>query len=333
MTAEGWLPEGKRAAICFSIDDVHPSTSADAYEAGGDLEKGVLGRLRWLLDRHPLLQVTLFMPADWREISPFVTRPLLARIPYLRDRLFLTPVLPKGTMRLDRHPGFVRFLREMPRTQLGLHGLYHVHPGPRLNTEFQDESRAQCRRALSGAIEIFRRAGIDYSPGMCPPAWEASPNLLAAMADVGLEFVASARDVLSPVSRDGRTDMSGKKGMSLLYPEVIQNGRLVHITSNFAANNPIDRAFEIVELGGLMAIKGHAIKQALGYTAIDGIDDLYCNYIDLVLTRLEERYGDSLWWPSLHEVATRVLAAHRASPETRNPDEATPAARAEKPSA
>ncbi len=40
MLPARWLPEGKRAAVCFTIDDVHPATSEDHYEAGGDLEKG-----------------------------------------------------------------------------------------------------------------------------------------------------------------------------------------------------------------------------------------------------------------------------------------------------
>ncbi len=35
-----WKPKDKKAAICFTIDDIHPSKSTDLYEAGGDKEKG-----------------------------------------------------------------------------------------------------------------------------------------------------------------------------------------------------------------------------------------------------------------------------------------------------
>src|SRR3989440_11154169 len=28
----GWLPAGKRAAVCFSVDDVHPATSEDEFD-------------------------------------------------------------------------------------------------------------------------------------------------------------------------------------------------------------------------------------------------------------------------------------------------------------
>ena len=44
----GWLPPGKTCAVCFSIDDIHPGKATDAYEAGGDCEKGRLGLLQEL---------------------------------------------------------------------------------------------------------------------------------------------------------------------------------------------------------------------------------------------------------------------------------------------
>src|SRR5689334_19177609 len=93
-----WLPPGKTAGICFTIDDVHPGRSTDAYEAGGDLGRGALGHVEWLLRRHADLHVTLFTTADWREISPVPTRKLLSRIPLLRDRVYLTELLPEGAM-------------------------------------------------------------------------------------------------------------------------------------------------------------------------------------------------------------------------------------------
>jgi hypothetical protein len=62
-----WLPDGKRAAVCFSIDDIHPGRSADDYDGGGDLDAGALGHVRRLLERHPRLWVTLFTTPDWRE--------------------------------------------------------------------------------------------------------------------------------------------------------------------------------------------------------------------------------------------------------------------------
>lgn len=301
-----WLPDGKHAAICFTIDDIHPGTSRDAYEAGGDLEHGALGHVLWLLNRHPHLYVTLFTTADWREISAFPTRTLLARVPVLRDRVYLTRVLPPHTMSLSHHPVFVRFLKSMPRTEIALHGLHHVHRGLRIPVEFQEENASECAAILRETIAIFKDAGLDFAPGMNPPGWNLSPELAQAMVDVGLTFVCSARDILTPITPEASTNMSGLKGVSLLYPQRIHNGHLLHMTSNFQATSPIDRAVAILDCGGLLSIKAHIVKSALGHVMLDGIDELYRNYLDVLLTTLERRYGETLWWSSVGQIASRM---------------------------
>jgi hypothetical protein len=123
-----WYRPGKSAAVVMSVDDVFPGTSQSAYEAGGDLERGALGRLLWLLERHPQLQLTLFVTPDWRRISPVADR-FWRHVPGLRDRLYLARVLPKGTMDVRTHPEFVAFLNSMPRTEIAIHGLHHIHQG------------------------------------------------------------------------------------------------------------------------------------------------------------------------------------------------------------
>jgi len=34
IECRGWLPAGKRAAVCFNVDDVHPATSRDESTLG-----------------------------------------------------------------------------------------------------------------------------------------------------------------------------------------------------------------------------------------------------------------------------------------------------------
>jgi len=302
-----WLPAEYQAAVCFSIDDIHPAKSSDPYEAGGDLAEGALGHLEWLLERHPRLQATLFLTADWREISSVPTRKVIAAVPYLRDRVYLAKRWKKGTMSVDRHPEFVHYLQRLPRTEIALHGLHHCHKGPRIPIEFQDESYRQCVDKLLEMQATFERAGIEFVPGMCPPGWNAPPALLDAMIDCGLSFVASARDIFTLITEDATTNMSGMKGVSLIYPEWVHNHRLVHIPSNFHSTSTIDRAVAIIEKGGLLAIKAHIVKRAMGYTAYDGLDEIYRNYLDLLLTILEERYGDALWWTSMGAISERCF--------------------------
>jgi hypothetical protein len=304
-TPRDWLLEGKSAAVVWSIDDIHPATSQDAYEAGGDLERGALGHVLWLLERQPQLQVTLFTTPDWREISSFPTRAIRSRIPVVRDRTYLAPILTKGTMALDRHPGFVQFVHGMPRTEIALHGLHHVHRGPSIPVEFQDEGRRTLRGKLAEAVAIFERAGVRWSPGMQPPGWNLTAALEAASRDVGLRWVASARDINTPVAPGAVTAMSGRAGVSLIFPQRLPSG-LVHFTSNFQATSPIERAREIIERGGLLAIKAHIVKFAMGHLALDGVDRLYMNYLDRVISELHQTYGDRIWWTTMGSIAARL---------------------------
>lgn len=302
-----WLPEGKRAAVCFSIDDVHPGMESNGNKVSPAVNRDSLGHLRWLLDRHPQLRATLFTTADWRELSPLPTRRLLAQIPYLRERFFLTEILPAGSLRLSNHPEFVHFLKQLPQVEIGLHGLHHVQRGPHIPVEFQKFNATECKRVLQEMIAIFEQAELKFAPVMNPPGWELTESLAQAMIAVGIKTVSSARDIRTPVSSTSTTNMSGLKGVSLIYPERINAGQLLHITTNFQATSMIDRALEILEHGGLLAIKAHAVKTVMGYTALDGLDELYRNYLDLIFTRLENMYGDSLWWTSIGELTDRSL--------------------------
>ncbi len=306
---DGWLPPGRTAAVVFTIDDVHPGRSSDAYEAGGDLDRGALRHVRWLLDRHPDLRVTLFTTADWRQISPVPTRRTLARVPGVRDRVHLAKVLRPCMMRLDRHPAFVEHLRSLPRTEIALHGLHHLHTGSQVPVEFQGEDAAACAATLREAIAIFLAAGLDRPQGMTPPAWQAPPALLSAMVDVGLDYVASARDIQTPPALGAEASMSGLRGVPLLAPVLVAGGHLVHLPTNFQATSDLDRAAAVVEAGGLLSVKAHIVKYALGHVQADGLDELYRNYLDALFRHLEREYGDHLWWATMGEVAAAVLAA------------------------
>jgi predicted deacetylase len=314
----GWLPTGKRAAICFSVDDVHPATSRDEFDAGGDLGRGALGRFERLLRRNPQLRATLFVTPDWRLKRLVPTRPWLDRVPVLRKRIYWASVHRKGHFRVDRFPAFVAYLNSLPRTEIALHGLTHAHPGPRMAVEFQEQSRRTCSALLKEARQILATAGLRHVPGFQPPAWDAPPALCEALSDADFHFVSSARDLHTPVSCEAQTAMSGLHGASLIEPMWIrcrvgtdaatattESGGLVHLTSNFQATSTLERAREIVEAGGLLSIKAHIFKAGGGITMLDGLDDEYCRYLDHVCQELDRHYGERLWWTSLAEVAGR----------------------------
>jgi hypothetical protein len=302
-----WYRPGKAAAVVLSVDDVFPGTSQSAYDSGGDLENGGLGRLLWLLERHRQLQLTLFVTPDWRRISAVADR-FWRHLPWLESRLYLARVLPKGTMDLRNHPEFVAFLNAMPRTEIAVHGLHHINRGHSISVEFRNKDRGACAAVLSEAMRIFEESGLNYVRGLQPPGWDCELALQEACRDVGFGWVASARDIATPVSKNARTAMSGLRGVSMLYPERIAPN-LLHISTNFQATSVPDRAFEILDAGGVLSIKAHISKHVPGHSHLDGVDDLYVNYLDCLFDSIEQRYGEAIDWTTLDQLARPLSAS------------------------
>jgi hypothetical protein len=113
----------------------------------------------------------------------------------------------------------------------------------------------------------------------------------------------------TPIAPDAVTSMSGLAGVSLIYPEFVGQPRLVHLSCNFQATSPFERAFDILELGGVLHIKAHIFKAGGGHVMQDGLDADYCAYLDRLFCRIKQRFGDALWWPHLSEVAERARLA------------------------
>lgn len=307
IASERWLPPGKRAAICVSVDDVHPATSHDSYEAGGGLGDGALGQLSRLQQRHRQLKLSLCVTPDWRLNSLVPQSRMLRHIPWLNRRVHWTRLHPKGRFRIDRFPKFVDYLNTLERCQIILHGLHHAHRGPHFAVEFQDEDVEKCSDTLQRGLAIFAAAKLNFvRTGFMPPAWNAPLPLLRALERHSFTFLCAARDLLTPITREAQTAMTGRNGLSLIFPQYLPDSRIVQLTTNFQATSTLDRALEILEMGGVLHIKMHIFKSGGGHVMRDGVDELYCNYLDVVFEELQRRYGDALWWAHLSEVAERV---------------------------
>lgn len=308
MIVKNWLPDYKKAAICFTIDDLHPANIHDHdYDAGGDLNNGVFGKVRWLLDRHPKLKVTLFTTADWREISPAPTRKVVAKIPFIRNLFYLAKIQQKGTLQIDKFQDFVDFYNNNKQVEIALHGLHHVHKGLNIPVEFQDDSYPICNKKIKEMIRIFDKSKIKYVMGFTPPAWNAPKNLMKALINNDIKFLASARDVKTEISTTAINNMSGRKNVSIIYPELIESNKMVHFATNFQATNDYNRAFKIIDNNGLLAIKAHMIKEFHGHISLDGVDDDYMRYLDKLLLEIDKKYGDQIWWTTMGEIADKIL--------------------------
>jgi hypothetical protein len=306
-----WLPPGKTAAVCLSIDDLHPRASEytdrpeGSYESGGDLRGGAIGRLIELQRHNPALKVTLAVTPDWRLDSLVPDTRVLRHVPWLRHHVRWARRCSRGRFRVDRHPQFVACLNGLERCEVVPHGLTHSHPGPNFAAEFQHQSRARCAAMIQKGLAIFHAAELRYTRGYIPPAWSAPPNLLAALETAGFRFVSAARDVKTPIRADAAAAMSGLTGVSLIYPQCI--GKLVHITCNFQATSEFERARQILNLGGVLHVKAHIFKSGGGHTMLDGLDPNYCGYLNSLFGMLAREFGERLWWAHLSEIAERVL--------------------------
>ena len=90
--------------------------------------------------------------------------------------------------------------------------------------------------------------------------------------------------------KNAKTAMSGLNGINKLFPERIAPS-LLHISTNFQATPAPERAFDILDAGGVLSIKAHITKNVLGHIHLDGVDHLYMNYLDRLFGGIEERYG------------------------------------------
>ncbi|HEX3109809.1 MAG TPA: hypothetical protein VHU41_12010, partial [Thermoanaerobaculia bacterium] len=91
-------------------------------------------------------------------------------------------------------------------------------------------------------------------------------------------------------------------GASLIEPERLENG-LLHFTTNFQATSAKERAFAILDCGGLLAIKAHLLAALGSYKALDGVTDEYMASLDRLFCEIEDRYGDEVCWTSMGEIA------------------------------
>lgn len=304
-SAETWLPPGKHCAILLSVDDVHPAGSAHGAEAGGDLGGGMLGHLAALHSSHPALRFSLGVTADWRARTPNASRRWLPQTGWLASRFHHAPRWPKGTFRLDRHPEFVRHIASLSGAEIVPHGLHHTRRGLPMHIEFAAAGERACRAALRRIDRIMHDAGLSPANGHIAPGWAAPAPLRRAMRQLGMTFIASARDVITAVSPDARTAMSGMTGQPLIQPGMTDEG-LVHIPVNFQATSDIERALRILDHGGLLSIKAHAIKRIDGYVALDGLDEAYATYLDQVLSACQARFGSAIWWAGMGDIARRA---------------------------
>lgn len=305
MVKSIFYPNGKHAAVVVSFDDVFPAYYLDNNDSNPSHRNSYLGILASLLNKHEQLVIDLFTVPNWREKNPIPTRKWLSRLPILNNHCYLSPVWPENTLSLERHPEFCTILKALPRVEIAVHGLHHVSKGQPIFQEFRGLSLRECLRRLESAEAIFERIGLSYARGFTPPGWEISYELLQALQMRKYQFIASARDLRTEITMEATTKGNGLRNLPLLFPSIVPNSNIIHIPSNWSRTSTIERADRILELGGVLSIKGHAVKKWFNHTAVDGLDEAYSCYLDKLFDHVEERWGKDVWWTSMGELSNQ----------------------------
>jgi uncharacterized protein len=96
----------------------------------------------------------------------------------------------QGEWPLERHPGFVRWLRERASggAEVVLHGERHSRG------EFRALGRAAAREVIDRGLGSLRAVGLEHT-GFVPPAWIAREDGHAAASDAGLGFSEDERSI------------------------------------------------------------------------------------------------------------------------------------------
>lgn len=310
-----WLSPGKTAAVVVTLDDLAPHKQEHGADFGGNGESGQLRFLQRLLKEVPWLRITGFVIPDTTFAGHNPTRRWIKHLPKsMQDRVWASKPIWPGTYQLDKFPEFARLLNSVPRMEYALHGLHHAHRGLLAGHEYQSQSWRSIQQNLAEGCCILTRSGLKWVRGFCPPYFATPPNLVAALEHMGFDYLMSSRDLFTEVRQDAKSNMSGLKNVDLYRPQLLRNG-LVHIPTNFQATSTRQRAFDIIEVGGLLSVKIHMSKITFGYTALDGLDDLYVNYLSSLFHELRYRYGNSIWWTTPQELA-RQTRFHAHEPQS-----------------
>jgi peptidoglycan/xylan/chitin deacetylase (PgdA/CDA1 family) len=306
-------PKGYRAALVIGIDDVHPESSQDRLDFGGDMEKGALGLLLNLINAHPYIKITLFITPNW-QLKPqnvpfinFVKKNVQNRFV---DKL-TTPLVRKW--RLDtfaiesaKYQAWCNFMREQVlsnKFSLGIHGYSHFNP-TYFAQEFQSLSYEETEHRIENALKMFDSANLPVSKGFAPPGWSVTGNLLTALVKYNFKYIAGCVDHHSPVAQNIFSSQAGLQSISLYYPQVMLGG-LVHIPRNYdISESDIERAEEIINIGGVIGIHGHIAKMP-GIN--NPISTETINKLDKLLLYLEEKYNNEIWFTDFNEVSDYVI--------------------------
>jgi len=292
------------------VADVHPESSLDGSDCGGDLNRGALGLLEDILKRYRNVKVTLFVtpchiflpqPLGIEHSHRLLRRLLGSRIDYIFCRFFIKEY-DKDRFDVEKSSAFNTYLTDLTKSgqvEIGIHGCFHFHYIPPYASEFKHLDSYETYRRIRIAVYKMSKAGIPFVKGFAPPGWGVNKELIKVLADEGFCYIAGSADFKSPITHKATSKEAGLKGVSLIFPSLLYPG-LVNIPRN---RTPHRNDLKIIELGSLLSIHMHIENRYHGVYLGNGITVENIYKLEKLLDIVASRYGDIVKFLTFGEVA------------------------------
>jgi peptidoglycan/xylan/chitin deacetylase (PgdA/CDA1 family) len=318
MAGESILFKSRDSIIMIDIDDVHPESSKDGSDCGGDLDRGALGLLETFLKRYSNVKVTLFVtpchlilpPAPGVERLHGIARFLLGGIADNIIYRFFIKTREPSRYDIEKNEAFNLYLTSLAKTgqiEIGIHGCSHFHNIPPYPSEFKYLDEREARRRIRIAINKLTRARIPFVKGFAPPGWGVSGSLLKALAKEGFIYIAGSADFTSPVTYNVTSMEAGLKGVPLIFPSLVST-KLVNIPRNWTPHrNSLARALKIIQLGGLLGVHMYVENVYHRVYLGNGITAENLNKLEKLVDTIKSIYGNSVSFLTFSEVAINFI--------------------------
>jgi peptidoglycan/xylan/chitin deacetylase (PgdA/CDA1 family) len=308
----------KNGAVVIGIDDVHPESSLDGYDCGGDLDRGVLGLIENFLKRYRNVKITLFVTPCHMFLPQIfgiekmhkITRSILGKITdSIFYRLFIKTLKP-DKYDIEKSEAFNLYLANLTKkgqVEIGIHGCFHFHVIPPYSSEFKHLSKQEARRRIRIAVKKLAKARIPFVRGFAPPGWGVNKNLIKVLVEEGFIYIAGSADFRTPITYNATSNEAGLKGVPLIFPSLIST-KFVNIPRNWTPHrNDITRALKIIELRGLLGIHMHIENVYHGIYLGNGITIENLNKLEKLIDIIEKIYGNTIAFLNFSEVAFHII--------------------------
>jgi hypothetical protein len=232
----------------INFDDLSPIPDSSKYIGrGGDLKDLVTVRQTALLKLFPFIGITHFMVPNFIPSDYY----------YIFDRKHYSISDNANREWME----YYKSLGEKYNIEFSSHGVYHRQAENLLfarHTEFAYLNYEQSLKRLRDSIERFQHVGINPY-GFRAPGWDMNSDLslIDAIAKAGLKYAGLS-------SYDGGLNSTVQR-VSFYHPVLIKG--VINFPDNINIDWPLDQIKntikKIVEIKGIIAIKGHFSKDTL----------------------------------------------------------------------